>query len=466
MKHSLRTKFSLTFALVLLLTIGLISLLSNILIEKEFTNYLTIQQEKRTQEITDSLSQQYDVNTKTWDANFVHTIGMYALYDGYIVKVYDSQNQTIWDAETCDMSLCSKVMEDISHRMDTKYPQINGEFMSKTISIAKDDETIGTIQISYFGPYFLSADDFQFLNALNTILIGIGVFSLVFSVIVGSFLAKRLSSPILNTVNVTKQISNGDYDVRISEGSNTRELNELIVSVNQLAESLGKQELLRRQLTADVAHELRTPLTSVGTHIEAMIDGVWEPTNERLQSCHDEILCIGRIIQDLENLAKVESENLKLDKAQINLTELSEKAVGNFEADINQKNLKVSIDGASSDIYADQNRISQVLINLVSNAVKYTPQNGIIKIIISEDEQFARLSVNDNGIGIAQDELPYVFERFYRADKSRNRITGGSGIGLAIVKSIVMAHGGIVEAQSHLNEGSCFVIKLPKNRME
>ena len=466
MKHSLRTKLSLTIALVMLLTVASISFLSNILIQKEFTNYLTIQQEKRTQEIIDSLSQQYDVKTKTWDADFVHTIGMYALYDGYIVKVYDLQNQTIWDAETCDMSLCTKVMDDISHRMDTKYPQINGEFMSKTLSITKDGEVIGTANISYFGPYFLSVDDFQFLNALNTILIGIGIFSLVFSVIVGTILAKRLSSPILKTVNVTKQISDGDYDVRIEEDSNTRELNELIIAVNHLADSLGKQESLRKQLTANVAHELRTPLTSIGTHIEAMIEGVWEPTNERLQSCHEEILRIGKIIQDLENLAKVESENLKLDKTQINLTELSEKAVGNFEADIDKKNLKVSIDGTSSDIFADRDRISQVLINLVSNAVKYTPENGVIKIFISEDKQFVRLRVNDNGIGIPQDELPYVFERFYRADKSRNRMTGGSGIGLAIVKSIVSAHGGMVEAESHLNEGSCFIVKLPKNKTE
>ncbi|PKM53223.1 MAG: two-component sensor histidine kinase, partial [Firmicutes bacterium HGW-Firmicutes-5] len=187
---------------------------------------------------------------------------------------------------------------------------------------------------------------------------------------------------------------------------------------------------------------------------------------ERLKSCHDEILRIGKIIQDLENLAKVESDNLKLDKTQINLNELSEKAVGNFAAEIDKKKLNVSIYGESSDTYADQNRVSQVIINLVSNAVKYTPEHGIIKIFISEDKQFVRLSVSDNGIGIPEDELPYVFERFYRADKSRNRMTGGSGIGLAIVKSIVTAHGGMVEAESHLNEGSRFVVKLPKNKME
>ena len=155
-----------------------------------------------------------------------------------------------------------------------------------------------------------------------------------------------------------------------------------------------------------------------------------------------------------------------MNKTQINPTELSEKAVGNFGVDINKKMLNVLISGDSSAIYADQNRISQVLINLVSNAVKYTPENGTIKIHISEDKQFVQVSVSDNGIGIPKDELQYVFERFYRADKSRNRMTGGSGIGLAIVKSIVTAHGGMVEAESQLNEGSCFTIILPKNKIE
>jgi len=122
MKHSLRTKLSLTIALVMLLTVALISLLSNFFIEKQFTNYIASQQEKRTQEIVNNLSQQYDANTNSWNLNFVHTIGMNALNDGYIVKVYDMGNQTLWDAETCDMAMCSQVTNDITQRMETKYP--------------------------------------------------------------------------------------------------------------------------------------------------------------------------------------------------------------------------------------------------------------------------------------------------------------------------------------------------------
>ncbi|MBU4439632.1 MAG: HAMP domain-containing histidine kinase [Acetobacterium sp.] len=462
MKHRLRTKFSLTIAIVMLLTIGLISLLSNFLIEKQFTNYLGIQQEKRTQEIAYSLSQQYDPITKTWDADFVHTIGMYALNDGYIISVTDSGGQVIWDAETCDMTMCNQVTNDIIQTMNMQYPQSQGKFTSKSINLTKGNEAIGTVNIKYYGPYFLNEDDFQFLKSLNAILIGIGFVSLFLSIVLGSFLAKRLSKPILKTVNVAKQISEGDYAVRIEENTNTTELDELIDAINHLADSLGKQEALRKQLTADVAHELRTPLTSVGTHIEAMIEGVWEPTTQRLQSCYDEILRIGKIIQDLENLARVESENLKLDKKQLNLTEVTKKVLGNLEAEISKKNLRVSIEGSSSEIFGDPDRISQVLVNLISNAIKYTSEGGQIQILIAEKNQLVKISVKDNGVGISEDEQPYIFERFYRADKSRNRLTGGTGIGLAIVKSIVTAHGGTVEVESHPNEGSCFTVTLPK----
>lgn len=462
MKHSLKTKLSLTIALAVLLTVALISVLSNFFIDRQFTAYITKQQELNTQEIADNLSSQYNVKTKTWDVNFVHTIGMAALNDGYIIKVYDLQNQTVWDAETCDLVSCSQVMDNISNRMAQKYPQMNGEFTSKTITMTNDGEKIGTVNIRYYGPYFLSENDFQFLDALNTILIVIGIFCLAFSAVIGFFMAKRLSRPILKTAEAAKRISGGNYEVRLEENTNTKELDELTASINHLANSLGKQEVLRKQLTADVAHELRTPLTSVGTHLEAMVDGIWEATPERLQSCHEEIIRIGKIVQDMESLAKVESENFKLDITQINPAEIAQKAVRSFEAEIRNKKLNVLVEGQCSDISADRDRLSQVFTNLLSNAVKYTPEGGNIKITVSETDRNVCIKFKDNGIGIAEEEIPFVFERFYRADKSRNRLTGGSGIGLAIVKSIVAAHGGTVEAESKLNEGTSFTVTLPK----
>jgi signal transduction histidine kinase len=171
---------------------------------------------------------------------------------------------------------------------------------------------------------------------------------------------------------------------------------------------------------------------------------------------------ISRLVRDLESLAKVESGNSKLDRSMISLKELSNNAVLNFEAELKNKELRMSVEGSDSRIFADKYRIDQVLMNLMSNAIKYTPEGGNIDIRISETEDSVILEFEDNGIGIPEEELPLIFERFYRADKSRNRMTGGSGIGLAIVRSIIAAHGGTVEVRSSLNSGTCFTLTFPK----
>lgn len=460
-QFTLKTKLSLTIAFVSLLTIALISLLSNFLIQDQFKGYIISKQKNATKEIVATLSQHYNKTTGEWDTDFVHTIGMNALYNGYIVKVYDLKNNTVWDAQACDMTSCNNIMDDISHRMMTQYPLINGKFTSTDFQIKLENETIGTANISFYGPFFLSENDFRFLNSLNTILIFISMFSLVFSVVIGFFMAKRISHPILKTIGVTKQISDGEYDVRIEEETNTKEINELIQSINHLANSLGNQENLRKQLTSDVAHELRTPLTTLQTHIEAMVEGIWEPDQERLQSCYDETVRLGKLVKELESLARVDYNNLKLEKEQVNLLKIVKTVLLNFEAELKNKAMSVSISGFCSDIFADKDRISQVVINLLSNAIKYTSHGGNIDINLSETDKSITFSIQDNGSGIPSEELPFIFERFYRADKSRNRKTGGTGIGLAIVKSIVTAHGGTVEVNSVLNEGSCFEITLP-----
>lgn len=464
MKYSLRTKLSLTIALVVLLTVALISFLSNYFIQNQFKGYITTLQEKTTEQIVKSISVQYDAASDSWDTDFIHTIGMYALYDGYIVKVFDQEGNTVWDAETCDMSLCTEVMDDISHRMMMEYPTINGEFTTKNFPVMQEAKEIGMVSISFFGPFFLSEDDFLFLDALNKILIGIGIFSLIISVVTGIFLARHLSKPILKTVEVTRDIADGRYGTRIKEDTGTKEVDQLIGSINHLAQSLEKQEVLRKQLTADVAHELRTPLTTVQTHIEAMLEGVWEPTQERLESCYDEMGRLSNLVSDLERLAKVESDNLKLNKTEISLKELTGKILRSYEKELDDKNLNVELAGHCSPILADRDRIRQVLMNLISNAVKYTTDGGKIRITLSDMEDSVVFHIQDNGIGIPEEEIPYIFERFYRADKSRNRNTGGSGIGLAIVKSILWAHGGSIDVESRLNEGSTFVITLPKSQ--
>jgi signal transduction histidine kinase len=164
-----------------------------------------------------------------------------------------------------------------------------------------------------------------------------------------------------------------------------------------------------------------------------MLDGLWEPTPERLSGIYEEIGRINKLVSDLENLAKVESGDLKLDKTPVDLSELAEKTLRNFEAEIAKKNLVVSVEGNCQNIPADRNRMQQVLINLLSNAVKYTRTNGTIRVAMSETGDSAILTVEDDGVGIMRDDLPFIFERFYRGDKSRGPLSRGSGIGRAMV---------------------------------
>jgi signal transduction histidine kinase len=408
--------------------------------------------ELKTQVITSSLGGQYNSFTKEWNLEYITAIGMTSLYEGYIIKIYDEQNRILWDAQAHDMSLCKLIMEDISGRMRIKYPQLDGEFISSEHKLLKGDKVIGYISISYF----------RFLNSLNTILITIGVVAIALSIIVGYFLAKRISSPILNTVEAAKQISDGNYEVRLKEHTNTKELDMLTDSINHLAGSLFDLERLRKQLTADVAHELRTPISILQSHIEAILEGVWEPTSDRLQSCYDETVRIGKLVGDLENLAKIENDNLKLEKIQVKLKDLMSKTIISFEENLRDKNLTARMTGPDITVSADPGRMTQVLFNLLSNAIKYSDPDADILLETQENEGFAGFIIRDQGIGIPEDELPYIFERFYRADKSRNRLTGGSGIGLTIVKSIVEAHGGYVRVESRLQEGSCFTVMFPK----
>ncbi len=462
MKQSLKAQLSTTILVIVLITIAVVSFLANIFINRQFTSYVSRQQDLEAQIITSTLSQQYMEFTDQWNTDFVHATGMYALYEGYIVKVYDKQGEIIWDAQSHDMKLCHQIMNEISNRMKIEYPGLNGEFSATDYSLVKNGKTIGKVSISTFGPFFLNENDFQFIHSLNRILISVGLVALVVSVLVGHLLAKRISRPILKTVEITRQIADGNYAVRLEEESNTKELGLLEGSINHLAVSLETLEKLRKQLTEDVAHELRTPITILGSYLEAMTEGVWEATPERLESCSEEVGRIGKLVGDLERLAKLEGENLKLHKERVDLNLMIEKTIQSFGAELESKELEVILQGEHYELLADPDRLKQVVVNLLSNAIKYSAKGARIQFNIYETRDIVGFRIKDTGIGIPEQELPYIFERFYRADKSRNRATGGTGIGLTIVKSIVEAHGGKVSVHSVLNEGTEFTVVLPK----
>lgn len=460
--RGLRSQLSLTIIFIVLFTVALTGFLSNLFIQRDFEKYIIRQQENKSAEIAAGLSQIYNSTTGEWDISYIYGIGMYALEDGYIVKVLDKYGQPVWDAEKHDMTRCARVMDEISDRMAKRGANGEGGIVSREYNIEQDGEKIGAVLISYYGPYFFNENDFRFIDELNRILILIGILSLILSIITGGILARRIARPITKTVFIAKQISEGNYDIRFSDKPKTKELNDLAHSINQLATALGEQEKIRKQLTSDVAHELRTPLATVSSHLEAMIEGIWEPTKKRLQSCFEETGRLKKLIADLERLAKIESDNPALNKTPVDLMDIARPVSDNFELELKKKNLSLTLGGESVFVMGDKDRLGQVIINLLSNAVKFTPENGNIKISVGTVGDYANITVEDNGPGIPDSDLPFIMERFYRADKSRHRNTGGTGIGLAIVKSIVLAHGGKVMAESEVGKGSRFIVQLPK----
>ncbi|MBC7765984.1 MAG: HAMP domain-containing protein, partial [Hyphomonadaceae bacterium] len=295
---------------------------------------------------------------------------------------------------------------------------------------------------------------------LNKILVVVGIFSLMFAILLGTYMARRLTKPIASVIDTAQMISDGFLQARITEKTDTKEIVQLTETINELANTLQQQDALRKRLTTDMAHELRTPLTTLQSHLEAMLDGIWAMDAERLASCHEEAVRINRMVSDLERLAKIENDNVSLDITQFDIGVLIKRTIQNFESEFYRKNIQIAFKEATLLISADQDKISQVMVNLISNALKYTEDGGAVTVSLVSDAHNVFIKVADTGIGISQQDLPYIFERFYRADRSRNRQTGGCGIGLAIVKSIVQAHHGYIDVQSELQKGTTFTVTL------
>jgi two-component system sensor histidine kinase BaeS len=460
-QYSLRTKLSISYVLVALISILLISVLTNIFLQSQFREYVRKNQEQQNLALAESVKQQYLLNNR-WNYATLESIGVTALENGLIIKIRDASGTVIWDAQVHNNGMCQRIIRQMANTMNTHYPNLKGGYEEKPYPILVDDKLVGSVDIGYYGPFYMSTNDVAFIRTLNKLSLIAGILSMIFALILGLLMAKRLSTPISRVIDTAQMISRGYFGGRIKEKSNTKEICRLTDTVNHLAQSLENQEKLRKRLTADVAHELRTPLATLQGNMEAMIDGIWAIDADRLKSCHEEILRINRLVGDLEKLARQDSESQVLKKEKFNITLLAEQVVQNFQGDFLKKGVAVDFSGNEIWLVADRDKISQVLINLLSNALKYTPPGGKVNVEIKDIDGFLEIIVADSGIGISEADLPFIFERFYRADKSRTRLTGGAGIGLTIVKSIVDAHRGNIEVKSTVNEGTVFRVTIPK----
>lgn len=278
-------------------------------------------------------------------------------------------------------------------------------------------------------------------------------------------LARRIVVPIERLMSVVQKMQQGNLSQRIDKPSGT-EVGKLAEAFNVMADRLERGQTLRRNMVADVAHELRTPLHDILGYLEMLHDGIVQPTPEIVADIHEEASQLKRLVDDLQQLAVVESSQLLLERRPVSIAALLRQTAAIARPRLDEKNVAVAILASPDlpDVEVDEGRISQVLRNLVNNAITFTPRGGRITLSaerVRESESYIEVSVKDTGIGIPSDDLPLIFERFYRADKSRSRSTGGAGLGLTIVRQLVEAHGGNISVESKAGAGACFRFTLP-----
>ncbi len=300
-------------------------------------------------------------------------------------------------------------------------------------------------------------------SALNRSLLWTGLAAGVAGVLLVSLLSRRVLAPTRALGSTARLLGQGDLSQRVSTQGRD-EIADLGRTFNSMAEDLEKAEEQRRSLMADVAHELRTPLSNIQGYLEAVRDGLMQPDNATIDTIHQQVLHLTLLVEDLRLLALADAGALRLTIEPDSLEQALSKSIEAVRPRAEAKSVSLSLDVPTDLplVHIDRTRIAQVVGNLLENAISHTPEGGHVSVTAEvTDAGTARVTVSDTGNGIPADDLPLVFERFYRVDPSRARATGGAGLGLTIAKQLVEAHGGIIYAESEPGQGSRFTFELP-----
>jgi signal transduction histidine kinase len=298
--------------------------------------------------------------------------------------------------------------------------------------------------------------------------IAVGVLRILFSIslvgiLVGVISSRGLAAPLRNLAEAAKAVGSQDLSQRI-EVKGTDEIREVALSFNAMAEALEEADRLRNNMLADIAHELRTPLTVIQGNLRAILDDVYELDKVEVARLYDQTRQLSRLVDDLHDLALLEAKAFSLDLDSLNLISVIQDVAAIYLPIFEDQNIALTLDLPETipAVEGDCARITQCINNLLNNALRHTPSGGEVAIKLFSDDHMVNLSVKDSGVGISDDHLPYVFDRFYRVDPDRNRRTGGSGLGLAISYALVLAHGGTIHASSPgKDQGSEFLIQIP-----
>ncbi|MBP2627427.1 MAG: integral rane sensor signal transduction histidine kinase [Firmicutes bacterium] len=306
-----------------------------------------------------------------------------------------------------------------------------------------------------------------FLASVHNSLIWVGLAILAVGLAASYALARSITVPLRNLSKAAEQIAQGNFEQTVPIETKD-EVGHLAAIFNRMAEVLATNTKLRRQLLANIAHELRTPLAVIQGHLEGMIDGVIEPSKDQLSSLHEEAIRLNRLIKELRDLSLAEVRQLALEKGPTDINQLISRVVNMLRPIADEKNIHLGCFLAEEipDVTVDNDRMNQVFYNILVNAIRYSPVYSEVQVTTSLEEtgQWLIVSIRDNGPGIAAEDVLYVFDHFYRGDKSRDRKSGGSGLGLAIVKQLVEIHGGQVAVNSEVGKGSIFEVRIPLDK--
>ncbi|WP_252242856.1 HAMP domain-containing sensor histidine kinase [Clostridium sp. ZS2] len=458
---SLRNTILISFTIIMTLTIFTISIFVKKTFQTEFGKYVDDSNKTEVEHLVFDLKNIYKDNN--WDVELIKQLGQDAIKKGIALEIYSYDNTSVWSVFNDEQILSNEILSSIRENMMSIEENWNSNLKDYKINIYDENENIvGYENIIHYESVYYMENDMEFLSIINKFMGITSIISIGSIILISILISKVLSNSMEKVSKMAKVIEKGKYKSNLDYKSNIKEVDDLILAINSLSVKLNDEEILRKRLTTDIAHELRTPLTSIQGHLDTLIDGVWEPTSERLISIREEVSRLVDLVGELRKLSKFDIEKNILNKTEVNLKELIQNIIYNYESKALEK--QITIESNLKDIFinVDKNQFSQVLINILSNAIKYTNIGGRVELSMYEDIDNVNISIKDTGCGIPKEDIKNIFERFYRVDRSRNKKTGGIGVGLTIAQSIINAHNGEIIVKSELNKGTEFIIKLSK----
>jgi signal transduction histidine kinase len=454
---TIRKRLSFMFVSCSIVSILLVALFVNLTVTNKFNHYMENIQDQRYQRIVSYVEEDYKQDGK-WTESTGKELMHEAYMGNYCLTIKNVDKKVIWGMDADNL-------KNRDH-LKSMFVQDHGVYTTKTFDIKVESKVVGYVEIGQYSSVLLSEEDIDFKSSINKSIVLGALLTLVITILLSLYFSKQFSNPIKDVANMSVNLSKGNFDAISSTKSNMVELENLRNSINILAAKLGYQDTLRKKLVSDISHEIRTPLNVLQNNLEAMIDGVFPVTTERLNNLNDEVIRFGRLVENLNVLKEFESESIKLNFDEIELGEFISDLCKDFYLAAEAKNINIEyyIDSNSGEDYlitGDRDKLKQVFINLLSNALKFTKENGLVQIKLFSDLNHINVEVTDNGIGIKEEDLPFIFERLYRGDKSRNQIEG-TGIGLTIVKNIIELHQATINVESTEDRGTTVKVQFKK----